>query len=226
MIQGIFLIYSIININYEMKYNKTNYRMSKCTKKDTQVILNEVENLLPNERTEALKFIDKVSDKGICRILHGLRRFYMGGSATTILLEYSKFFKYIYKTKFPKNLYRGFKIYRNPKHQDSFRDSALQNVEKGDIVEINVVRNGGIASFTESIKIANRFSGKSKEKMGIVIKLLEAKNGIVLIAPPHATKNWFNKLYAATMGKSFRENEIEWLIYSPKIKVKIVDVKK
>lgn len=198
--------------------------MSKCSKKDIQKIMDEVENLESKDKIDALNFIDKVSEKGICRILNALRRLYMGGSATHILMEYSKFFKYIFDSKMPK-LYRGFKIYRNPKHQDSFRDSAIQNVEEGDVLTLDVIRNGGIASFTESIKIANRFSGKSKEKMGIIIKLLEMK-GKILIAPPHATKTWFNKLYAATMGKSFRENEVEWLIYSPKIKVRVVKVKK
>lgn len=200
--------------------------MSKCTKKDIQKIMDEVELLEHKEKIEALKFISLVSERGICRILNALRRFYMGGSGTHILMEYSKYFKHIFNTRTPKSLYRGFKIYRNPKHQDSLRDSAIQSVKEGDILNIDVIRNGGIASFTEDIKIANRFSGKSKEKMGIIIQLLQAKNGIILIAPPHATKTWFNKLYAATMGKSFRENEVEWLIYSPKIKVKIVRVKK
>lgn len=209
-----------------MKYNKTNYRMSKCTKKDIQTIMDEVENLSPKEKIEAMKFIDLVSEKGMCKILHAIRRYLMGGSATHILMEYSKYLKYIFNTTLPKNLYRGFKIYRNPKHQDSLRDSAIQNVNEGDIVELDVIRNGGIASFTEDLKIANRFSGKSKEKMGIIIKLLEAKNKIILIAPPHASKTWFNKLYAATMGKSFRENEVEWLLWAPRIKVKIMKIKK
>ncbi len=199
--------------------------MSKCTKKDIKLIIDEIEKLTAVEKNEALKFVKLVSQRGLCLILHSMRRYMSGSSATHILMEYSKFFKYIFKTKVPKNLYRGFKIYRNPKHQDSFRDSEIQNVNEGDKIILDVIRNGGIASFTESIKIANRFSGKSKEKMGIIIKLLKMK-GKILIAPPHATRPWFNKLYAATMGKSFRENEVEWLIYSPEIEVEIVKVKK
>lgn len=203
--------------------------MPLCNSKDIQQIMNVINNdLKPLDREKALKFAEKVTSKALCQILHSFRRWYSSNSYSSAkyLLKYHEDLKSVMDLSPPIGTYRGFKVFRN---------SELTNVKIGDIIKIPVIRNGGCASFTGKRKIANRFSGKSKDKIGLVIKLHSSKNVKTFIVPPRKTVSWFNNLYEATMGKSFRLNEEEYAICTANngppdknsyIICKVVDVKK
>lgn len=211
-------------------YKTKHIRMPLCNKDDIQLVLDAINFELKNkEKQEALKFIDKFGSKELCSILHAMRRWYTGWSHSNArkLKSHYKELKSIIDTSLPIGTYRGFKVFRNPKHQDFSRDTKdLQNVKEGDILKLKVIRNGGASSFTNDLKIAERFAKPDNEKFGIIVKLLNAQNAKVIIAPKFKTKKWFNELYELTMGKSHRIIEVEWLIYSPVIKVQVVKIKK
>lgn len=203
--------------------------MPLCNQKDIQQILDVINNeLSPADKEKALKFVEKISAKGVCQVLHSLRRWLSSNSYSSAkyLLKYHEALKSAMNLSPPLNTYRGFKV---------SRDSELANVQKGDIIDLPVTRNGGCASFTGKRKIANRFSGKSKDKVGLIIKLYSPINVKTFIAPPSKSQKWFNNLYRETMGKSFRHNEEEYAICVANngppdknsfMRVKIVEVKK
>lgn len=205
------------------------HRMPLCNSKDIQKIMDIiVNNLSPSDKIESLNLVEKVTPKGICQILHSMRRWMTSNaySSAKYLLKYQNELKSAMDLSPPIGAYRGFKV---------FRDSELANVQKGDIIDLPVTRNGGCASFTGKRKIANRFSGKSKDKVGLIIKLYSPINVKTFIAPPSKSQKWFNNLYRETMGKSFRHNEEEYACCFANngppdknsfMRVKIVEVKK
>lgn len=205
------------------------HRMPLCNNKDIQQIMDVINNdLKSSDKEKALKFAEKITPKALCQVLHSFRRWYSSNSYSSAkyLLKHHDDLKSVMNLSPPIGTYRGFKV---------FRDSELANVKIGDVIKIPITRNGGCASFTGKRKIANRFSGKSKEKVGLVIKLHSSKNVKTFIVPPRKTVTWFNNLYEATMGKSFRLNEEEYAICTanngPPDKnsymiCKVVDVKK
>jgi hypothetical protein len=205
------------------------HRMPLCNSKDIQQLMDIItNNLSPSDKIESLKLVERVTPKGICQILHSMRRWYSSNaySSAKYLLKYQNELKSAMDLSPPIGAYRGFKV---------FRDSELANVQKGDIIDLPVTRNGGCASFTGKRKIANRFSGKSKDKVGLIIKLYSPINVKTFIAPPSKSQKWFNNLYRETMGKSFRHNEEEYACCFANngppdknsfMRVKIVEVKK
>jgi len=85
--------------------------------------------------------------------------------------------------------------------------------------------NGGCSSWTGHEHLANKFSGSTKEKTGVIIRLESGTGVTTFIAPPECSEMWFNRLYARTMGTSHRHSECEYAIYAPEVKVTIVKVK-
>jgi len=114
----------------------------------------------------------------------------------------------------PIGAYRGFKY---PKH--------LNECVAGDKVRIPVTRNGGCSSWTGHEYLANKFSGATKDKNGIIVKLDRGGNVTTFIAPPEKSEDWFNRLYAFTMGTSHRHSECEYAIHCPKVWATVVRIK-
>src|SRR5690606_23866586 len=96
----------------------------------------------------------------------------------------------------------------------------------GDIVTFLVVRNRGCSSWTLKRDAANKFSGPTKDKIGLVVQLIGGDGIKAFLAPPSHSVKWFNDLYKKTMGESYRFNEQEYAICSKNIKVKIIAVKR
>jgi len=210
--------------NYPTAYLKTaklpykgNAPMPGCTK-DQQREITEVFHSLNVYEED---FIARVgSQKDLCILLHSLRRWYTGSgsAATRRISKYLPALATVMDLSPPVNrAYRGFKVPR---------DSELALANVGDIIKLNVTRNKGISSWTTDRAITNRFSGKSKDRVGIIIKLKKPDNVKVLIAPPAYTKPWFDDLYGKTMGKSFRYKEHEYVLSGSPFYVEVVAVKK
>lgn len=205
------------------------HRLTYPTKEKIQQIVDVINTKLsPADRDKSLEFMNRVTPEGLYFTLNGMRRWYSSNaySSAKYLLKYHNELKSAMDLSPPIGAYRGFKV---------FRDSELANVQKGDIIDLPVTRNGGCASFTGKRKIANRFSGKSKDKVGLIIKLYSPINVKTFIAPPSKSQKWFNNLYRETMGKSFRHNEEEYACCFANngppdknsfMRVKIVEVKK
>lgn len=187
------------------KYKPVNksHLFPKCDKNDIADIMKVVNTFKGDNYKNIMKFVDEVTPKGLCEILHSFRRWYSSQSAGSAyrILKYHKALSKVMDLKAPIGIYRGFKVKKN--------DPLLTNLKEGEIIKLPVTRNGSNSSWTGRIKIANRFSGSSKEKTGIIISLASSKNVKVFIAPPHKTKQWFNLLYEKTMGRSFRFKEKE-----------------
>lgn len=191
----------------------------KCDKNDIEDIMKVVNTFKGDNYRNIMKFINEVTPKGLCEILHSYRRWYSSQSAGSAyrILKYHKALSKVMDLSPPIGIYRGFKVKKN--------DSLLNNLKEGDVIKLPVTRNGSNSSWTGKIKIANRFSGSNKEKTGIIISLASRKNAKVFIAPPNKTENWFNLLYEKTMGRSFRFKEKEWGLNGSPLEVRIVKIK-
>jgi hypothetical protein len=206
--------------------------MPSCSAKDIVQITNVIENELSDkDKIEASKFIKKVTSKGLCKILHSQRRWYSSQSYSSAkyLLQYRNELKTIMNLNPPIGSFRGFKILRNKELSDRGAPICgnINELKVGDKVKLPVVRNKGCTSFTGQRKFANRFSGKSKDKIGLVVKLINGENIKTFLAPPRKTKKWFNNLYLKTMGKSFRWTEDEFaLMVNGFMNVEIVEIKR
>ena len=205
------------------------HRLTYPTKEKLQQILDVINTKLSlSDRDKSLEFMHRVTPKGLYFIINSMRRWYSSNSYSSAkyLLKHHNELKSAMDLSPPIGVYRGFKV---------FRDSELANVKKGDIIDLPVTRNGGCASFTGKRFIANRFSGKSKEKIGLIVKLHSSINVKTFIVPPSKTEKWFNNLYKETMGTSCRNNEEEYACCFANngppdknsfMRVKIVEVKK
>ena len=90
---------------------------------------------------------------------------------------------------------------------------------------LRVSRNRGFSSWSTTPGPTNRFSGASKAKVGLLVRLVGSQNVTPVLAPPEHTKEWFNALYAKLIGKSFRPKEGEYLIAAPSVEAEVVRVK-
>lgn len=191
----------------------------KCNQNDINDIMKVVNTFRGNNYKEIMRFIDEVTPRGLCILLHSLRRWYSSQSAGSAyrILKYHKALSKVMDYSAPIGIYRGFKVKKD--------DPLLINLKEGDVIKLPVTRNGSNSSWTETIKVANKFSGSNKEKIGIIIKLISDKNVKVFIAPPYKTKKWFNLLYEKTMGRSFRFKEKEYAINGTPLEVRVVKIK-
>lgn len=197
------------------------WHMPSCNKKDIEFILERVRRLRPSDQREVQKLIAQIGAKELCRILHAMRRWYSynTGNAAWKIIAHRKALSAAMDLR-PRSVvgaFRGFKVAKN---------DPIARKRVGDIFSLPVTRNGGCSSWTLDRKRANNFSGASKGKVGIVIRLAKPTNVVPFIAPPKCSKAWFNRLYEATMGQSFRLKENEYAVCGRKLWVQIVAIKK
>jgi hypothetical protein len=83
-----------------------------------------------------------------------------------------------------------------------------------------------MSSWTTKRSITDKFSGASRGKVGLVVKLVGDRGVEAFIAPPEESEPWFNRLYTRTMSGSHRNTEHEYAIYAPWVCVEVVRVKR
>lgn len=195
-------------------------RMPACNKEQIDQIMNVVHSFHGKNRLQAEEFANLMGHKRLCIILHAMRRWHGAGwgwnSAKKILGAKDVLFR-VMDLDPPYGSYRGFKV---------DRDSEYSELKIGDTATIPVTRNRGCSSWTTKRDLANKFSGATKEKVGLVVKFLGGKDVETFLAPPSHSVGWFNDLYKRTMGESHRFSEHEFAICSKDIKVEIVAVKR
>ena len=198
----------------------TKHRMPALTRAVVQKITEAVEELSSNHRKYAKQFIRHSSEKELTEILHAMRRWYscQTGPIARRILKHKDLLSLAMDLSFPKGAFRGFKV---------DVDSSIASMSEGDRMSLPVTRNGACSSWTLSRELANRFSGASTGKVGVVIELVGGrKHADVFIAPPSLTEPWFDALYTATMGTSFRYKEHEVAIHGSPLKVRINQLKR
>jgi hypothetical protein len=169
-------------------------------------------------RAKALKFVKKTTPEGLFEILHSMRRWYSGQTMARLLASYRKELSEVMDLD-PSDAvgcFRGFKV------PD---DSSLAEHEEGDEFTLEITRNHSFSSWSLTEKPTHGFSGKSKGKIGLIIKLVNGKGIKPVLAPPERTSEWFNALYELIIGKSFRPTEQEYLIQGSSARVQIVKKK-
>jgi hypothetical protein len=198
---------------------KSNDRMPARTKANIAQIMVAVHGLPEEHRDEALRFSEKVTPEGLFELLHGMRRWYTGQTMGRSLLAQRESLLPVMKLE-PKDMvgiYRGFKV---------DRDDELAKVQVGQQLTLPVTRNHGFSSWSTTQEPTNKFSGGGNGKVGLIVKLVDHKGIVPVLAPPEHTADWFNALYESAIGKSFRPKEGEYLISSPSVRVEVVRVKK
>lgn len=198
---------------------KPNGLMPSCNGQDQQKILDVIATFRGQTKAAADALVKDLGQLELCRVLHAIRRWYtsQGWSSASKIIPHVKVLARAMDLRPPIGAYRGFKVDRN---------SHLANAKQGAEITLPVKLNGGCSSWTMSRELANRFSGASSEKVGIIVQLIDGAGVKTFIAPPERCKPWFNTLYARTMGRSHRHSEREYAIYAPTIRVRVVVVKK
>lgn len=196
--------------------------MPCCGPKDQAPILAAVETMPATHRRQARAFVARIGTRGVCELLHSMRRWYANGwnahVAKRILKHRDAIVRHgAMRLDPPVGAHRGFKV-------DASSD--LAELKAGDGATLPVTRNGGASSWTESREVASSYAGASKGKVGVVVRLASGAGVKTLIAPPDRSASWFNELYRATMGKAWRDSQSEYVLLAPKVKVDVVDVKR
>ena len=196
---------------------KSNDRMPARSFENVQQMVNEVAN--GPHSTCALDFMTRTSPHDLFEILHSIRRWYSGQTMARSLRSYRGELRDVMRLE-PRDVvgvYRGFRV---PK------DDPLARSKPGDRKTLDVTRNHGFSSWSLTEAPTHRFSGASAGKVGLVVRLLASKGLEPVLAPPERTASWFNSLYEAAIGHSFRPTEQEYLIHAPRVTVEIVRVKR
>lgn len=197
------------------------YLMPSCSKKDQKAILDAIEKMFGISKGMAQQFVDDLGHEQACRVLHGMRRWYSNQTwavARHIIEARPKLLTAMrLDPQDAVGAYRGFKVDVT---------SPLARTAVGDILRLPVSRNGGCSSWTLERHKANLFSGAGSGKIGLVVQLHSGTNCTPFIAPPSRSQGWFNDLYKATMGESFRFKEEEYAIQGSPLEVKVVAVKR
>ncbi len=199
---------------------KGNAPMPACNKRDQTRIVDTIRTFRGANRRGAEGFLDELGPKALCRVLHSMRRWYTShnGHQAVALLTHHEALKKAMTLTPPVGAVRGFKV---------SNDNPLSDVEEGDVIDLEVTRNSACSSWTLGDTLPNRFSGASRGKTGLIVELLRSRDEIdTFIAPPERSKQWFNHLYAKTMGTSYRDNEREFAICAPTVRVEVVRVKR
>lgn len=194
------------------------------TKKALAELEATVRSLPAQDRVHAEPFMREMTPKGLFQCLHGMRRWYKGRTSMRKVLAHKKTLAKAMSTKAPVGAFRGFKV---------SKDDPMAKRKVGDVVTLGPSlredgkerSHGHVSSWTWHRHVADRFSGASRGKVGIVVKLAD-KRAHMLVAPPKQSKPWFNRLYEKTMGKSFRAKEQECVVVAPKLKAEIVAIKR
>jgi hypothetical protein len=196
---------------------KGNAPMPSCNKADQEAILSVMRTFRGDKHAAAERFRALLGDKELCVLMHSLRRWYTSWSTGSKLRGYRMVLSTVMDLNPPIGVFRGFKV---PV------DDPLARVVPGARLTLPVTRNGGCSSWTTKRELANKFSGASRGKVGLVVKLVGGRNVQAFIAPPERTVGWFNELYTRTMSGSHRNTEHEYTIYAPRVEVEVVCVKR
>lgn len=193
--------------------------MPRCTARDVRKITAAIEAMRGARRSSARAFAAEVTPRGLCEILHAMRRWYSfntGAMARRILKHHAALSK-VMDLGLPVGAWRGFHL---PRTRDC---PALRAGREGDLP---VTRNGACSSWTADRARADQFSGASRRNVGVVVELLGGDDARAFIAPVSHTEPWFNDLYAAAIGRSFRWKEEEFAIHAEWLRVRIDAVKR
>lgn len=193
--------------------------MPPRTRANIDQLMSKIDGLEASSRRKAIAYSEETTPRGLFELLHGMRRWYSGQTMIGKLIEHHDALADVMDLDpdDAKGVFRGFKV---PNDHELARSSV------GDITTIPVTRNRGVSSWSTKQELTNRFSGGGNGKTGLIVKLVDTDGVRPLLAPPSHTEPWFNQMYDATIGKSFRPNEHEYLLQAPRVKVEIVRVKK
>ena len=199
---------------------KGNAPMPSCNAAHQQEILDAIAALRGAQRKAAEALVEEMGPKDLCVVLHAMRRWYSYNcwNAAKKIIPHRAALSEAMGLDPPIGVYRGFKV--------AAGSPLLDGLDEGDTIKLPVTRNGGCTSWTGRRDIANRFSGGGKGKVGLVVRLVGDKGLKPFIAPPEASRPFWNKLYETTMGTSFRNNEVEYAIYGRRIEVEILAIKR
>ncbi len=197
---------------------KGNAPMPAHNSDDQQRIIDAI-GTLRSGRSEAERLLATVGPRELSAVLHSMRRWYtsQNGHQAAKLLAHGPALSRAMDLRAPIGAFRGFKV-----------DAAnsLASVSEGQTMSLPVTRNGSCSSWTTTRDVADRFSGASKGKVGLVVQLVDGRGVQAFIAPPERSEPWFNALYEKTMGRSHRFKEGEYAVFAPTIRVRIVRVKR
>jgi len=198
---------------------KSNARMPPRTRANIEHLTECVRTLPKAHREEAERFQQQVTSVGLFEILHSMRRWYSGQTMARRLLAYRDHLRQIMALE-PSDVVGVFRGFHVP------RDSKLAAVLPGKMITMPVTRNHGFSSWSMLEAPVHRFSGASRDRVGLVVRLVDGHDVKPVLAPPQRTAGWFNRLYACYVGTSFRKGEAEYLIAAPRLRVEVVRVKK
>lgn len=196
------------------------YRMPRCVCSDQRPFLDTIHAMRGDGRACAEAFLHKLGPQQLCVVIHAMRRWYsfQTYNAAKKILPYRRTLgRMAMDLDPPLGAYRGFKVDDH---------DPIAELQPGDVFSLSVRRNGGCSSWTMTEKFAHRFSGASRGKVGIIVRLADGRGAKPFIAPPSRTEGWFNRLYRSTMGSSFRFNEQEYAIYGKRLVVEVHRIKR
>jgi hypothetical protein len=198
---------------------KSNARMPSPTQKNIAHFSEAIGELPSQYRSPAQRFETNVGARGVFEILHSMRRWYSGQTMARKLLAHHDALREVMDIEpcDAVGVYRGFKV---PV------DNPLAKLRVDDEVTLPVRLNHGFSSWSTTEAPTHRFSGGGNGKVGLVVKLISERGITPVLAPPNRTKPWFNALYERAIGKSFRPKEGEYLIAAPKVRVRVIRVKR
>ena len=198
---------------------KSNDRMASPTGVNLAAFMGAIHSWTSPHKKRALELATQMSEKKLFELMHSIRRWYTGQTMAKNLIKYNDVLSQFMRLK-PEDAvgsYRGFKVPN---------DDPLAKSAPGDEFILSVTRNRGISSWSTNEKPTHRFSGGGKGKTGLIVRLIDGKAIMPILAPPSHTEKWFNELYGLTIGHSFRPKENEYLIFAQKVRVKVIRVKK
>lgn len=204
---------------HKVKKIKINDRMPARNKKNIDAMMKIIFDWRSKHKNKALKFAEDITPLALFEILHGIRRWYSGQTMARLLRSYHNELCEVMDLD-PEDaigIFRGFKVPRDHKYA---------KLKEGDEFTLPVTRNRGFSSWSTTKDATNRFSGKTKDKIGLIIQLIDTDNVMPILAPPERTSLWFNKLYSKVIGDSYRQTEGEYLIFGSGLRVKVVKVKR
>lgn len=200
---------------------KAAHHFPACGTKDVVKILAAVGRLDRADQDPVDELGRALGAHELCRVLHAMRRWYsfQTGAMARILLAHRD--ELVGAMDLDDDAavgcFRGFKVNAG---------DPLASLREGAVTTLPVTRNGGCSSWTAGRELADRFSGASRGKVGLVVELLHSPGAQPFIAPPERTRPWFDALYQEAIGSSFRFNEREYAVRADAVQVRIVRVKR
>lgn len=198
---------------------RSNAPMPPRTRANVLALEAVVRDIRPPHRAPAIRFMELLGPAGLFEVLHCMRRWYSGQTMARRLALYRPELSMAMAlcARDALGVYRGFKVPVG---------SELSQLRQGDRARLPVTRNHGFSSWSLTEAPTHRFSGGGRGKVGLVVRLVGGKDLTPVIAPVERTAPWFNALYEAAIGRSFRPTEGEYLIASPEVLVDVVRVKR